>query len=179
MPTKKQTYKSEYTALKDAIIRCTRKCHPQFDDYGGRGIVVDPSFLDPMSGFDAFLATIGPKPHPSLTLDRVDNDSGYVVGNLAWTSRTAQTRNQRVRGPIKDLGWGIGSIRVCTSTGQVRTVRSPLVAAHGRCQTLVEWSKELGVASKTLSQRLGRGWTPEQALVPMIFKPIKTGYTIN
>lgn len=179
MTTKKQTYKSEYNALKDAIIRCSRPSHPQYADYGGRGITVDPLFVDPVTGFDAFLAAVGPKPDPSLTLDRVDNDRGYVVGNLAWTSRAVQSRNQRPRQPIKDLGWGIGTAKVVSTAGYVRTVHSPLVEVSGRRQTLTEWAKELGVASKTLNQRLGRGWTPEQVFVAMVFPPVKSGYSIK
>ncbi|MBB5710834.1 hypothetical protein [Sphingomonas xinjiangensis] len=167
----KARYTSEYCALKNAIDRCTRSNHPQFKDYGGRGITVDPLFLDPIGGFEAFLEAVGPKPKPALTLDRVDNDKGYVVGNLAWTSRQVQQRHRRHPDWTRNLGWGTGSYTLVDRNGTVRTHYSALIPLGDRIQTLKEWSRELGIPAATIKQRIQRGWTPEQALTPVLFNP--------
>lgn len=91
---KEHQYKSEYQALINARSRCTNPNVPCFADYGGRGIKVHPDWCG-RGGFDRFLAHIGPKPSPSLTLDRLDNDKGYEPGNVAWRSRKDQMANRR------------------------------------------------------------------------------------
>jgi len=167
-------YTPEYNALKNAIYRCTKTNHPQYNDYGGRGIYVDEAFLHGREGFAAFLAEVGPKPDPSLTLDRVDNSKGYVPGNLTWSSRTEQQRNRRNPAmKVKDLGWGLGTITLTRRDGKQHSYQSPIVPLGDRVMTLKEWEKELGVSCKTLRQRLQRGMTPEQALTPTLFRQHK------
>jgi hypothetical protein len=169
--SKKATYRAEASVWRNAIHRCSSSKNAQYNDYGGRGITVDPLFLGPQ-GFDAFLEAVGPKPSPELTLDRVDNAKGYEPGNLAWTSRTVQQRNRRkTRDKVTDLGWGVGTYRFVRSDGRPQTKQSPLVPLNGKTQTLKEWADELGVHQRTLKQRFLRGATPEQALVSTLFNP--------
>jgi hypothetical protein len=61
-----------------------------FKNYGGRGIDVDPRWLD----FRAFLADMGEKP-TGLTLERVDNNRGYWPDNCVWATPLDQARNSR------------------------------------------------------------------------------------
>lgn len=72
------------------IHRCTNPSNPQWADYGGRGITVDPRWYK----FQNFLADMG-EPPPDLTLDRIDNDKGYSKGNCQWATRLQQTYNRR------------------------------------------------------------------------------------
>jgi len=65
--------------------------HPNFKDYGGRGI----RFL--YADFPAFLADLGLKPRAVLTLDRRNNDGNYAPGNCRWATWSEQMRNQRHR----------------------------------------------------------------------------------
>lgn len=128
--------------------------------------------MDPLKGFMSFFCHIGPKPTPKHTLDRIDNDRGYVPGNVRWEADwKAQLRNRRKTRPIRDFGWGIGAYNVKGKDGRVCTQYSPLIEAHGTTQTLKQWSNDLGVAASTLSQRLLRGWSPEAALTKTIFNP--------
>ena len=92
------------------IRRCENPKSPDYVRYGGRGISVCAawrckdsglaSFIDDVSSLplpqgmslDAALAMRGPK---HLSLDRVDNDSGYEPGNLRWATPLQQSANQR------------------------------------------------------------------------------------
>jgi len=47
--------------------------------------------------FVPFIAHIGLKPDPALTLDRINNDGHDEPGNVRWATRSQQARNQRPR----------------------------------------------------------------------------------
>ena len=166
---KRSDFPSEFAALYNAILRCSSPSHAQWKDYGGRGITVDPSFTGP-DGFDNFMAAVGRKPRPELTLDRVSNEKGYEVGNLAWTTRSVQQRNQRPRhAEVTDLGWGLKTHKITRRDQFECTVYSPIVPLGDRKLSLREWSIELGIKASTLRQRIQRGMTPSEALVPVLF----------
>jgi len=80
-----------YATWCNMRARCDNPNHPQFKDYGGRGISYDPAW----AYFPAFLSGVGEKPFPEATLDRVDNDRGYYPGNVRWADRTTQRINSR------------------------------------------------------------------------------------
>ena len=82
-------YSAEYVAYINARARCTRPDLPCWRNYGGRGIEFR------FRTFEEFLAAAGPKPSPELTLDRIDVNGHYEVGNLRWTTRSVQSANQR------------------------------------------------------------------------------------
>ena len=88
----------EYAAITSAIDRCTKQHHPQYADYGGRGISVYPDWIK-NKGF--FYLYLGPRPSPDHSLDRYpDNDGNYEPGNVRWATRSQQMRN---RGRKEDL----------------------------------------------------------------------------
>ncbi|SEM40046.1 hypothetical protein SAMN05192583_0053 [Sphingomonas gellani] len=172
--TFKQRYKAEYDALKNAIDRCYRPSHPQYDDYGGRGITVADEWLDPQTGFQCFFDHIGPKPTPQHTLDRIDNDNGYVPGepsNVRWATRSEQSANRRPQRLKGDLGWGMGRYSYLDKHGYRRTQSSPLITLEDRTQTLMAWAQELGLDTATLRQRFERGWSADRALVATLYNP--------
>ena len=73
--------------------RCRNPNHPRYDDYGGRGITVDPRW----DSFSAFLEDIGEPPGGSylmFSIDRCDNDGPYAPWNVRWTTRAGQRRNR-------------------------------------------------------------------------------------
>lgn len=124
----------EYTAWRHIKERCLNEAHPNWPNYGGRGITVCDRWRD---SFEAFLEDMGPKPSPDLTIERLDNDKGYEPGNCAWASRKAQGNNTR------------------------KTVHHEL---NGERHSQSEWGRRTGVPQCTISLRLKRGWSPEEAL---------------
>lgn len=93
----RNTHKSEYQALANARQRCYNDKNPLYDDYGGRGITVDPDWCGGVEAFNRFMDHIGPKPSPDLSLDRIDNDKGYHPGNVRWATASEQGFNKRPR----------------------------------------------------------------------------------
>jgi len=71
--------------------RCNNPNHPVYKDYGGRGIKICERWND----FANFLADVGERPHPKLTLDRIDVNGGYEPTNIRWATHKEQMGNQR------------------------------------------------------------------------------------
>ncbi len=79
----------EYDAYFNAKIRCTNPRSRAWKNYGGRGVQFRfQSFLE-------FISHIGPKPSSEHTLDRIDNNSHYEIGNVRWLLHGEQSRNRR------------------------------------------------------------------------------------
>lgn len=79
-----------YQAWHDMKYRCLSETNKRWKDYGGRGITIDPSWMD----FENFLRDMGEAP-PGMSLERVDNDGNYCKENCIWASWEDQYRNRR------------------------------------------------------------------------------------
>lgn len=84
--------KVEHAAWLGARSRCHNPSDPKFMSYGWRGIQMAPEWF---ANFDAFYEHVGPRPHESMSLDRIDNDRGYEPGNVRWATRWTQNHNTR------------------------------------------------------------------------------------
>ena len=80
-----------YTSWDSMKARCTRPSHPNYLNYGGRGITFDSSWGE----FTSFLLDMGERPE-GHTLDRIDNDMGYGPMNCRWATPKQQQANRRV-----------------------------------------------------------------------------------
>ena len=141
MTSKKQKYRSEYCALVNAIHRCHNTKNKQYHDYGGRGITVFDGWQG-SNGFEVFLAHIGPKPSPELTLERLDNSKGYGPGNVAWKTRKEQQANRRTN----------------------KSSKTYLV--NGSYYSVSELSKISGVDATTVALRARKGLTGDALISP-------------
>lgn len=86
----------EYQLWAQMKARCFNPLHKAYPDYGGRGITVHPEWV---TDFGAFIAHVGRRPSPEYSLDRIDNDKGYVPGNLRWALKKVQNNNRRPKVP--------------------------------------------------------------------------------
>ena len=86
----KRVATTEYRAWQMMKNRCTNKRSRDWPYYGGRGI----TFTARWNNFEVFLADMGRKPDPKLTLERIDNDLPYAKWNCVWATRRAQSRNR-------------------------------------------------------------------------------------
>ncbi len=126
---------SEYAIWLGMKQRCTNPNCPSWPNYGGRGITIDPRWVQ---SFEAFYQYVGPRPGPQHTIERIDNMSGYRPGNVRWATRGEQMINTR-----RNVRW--------THAGQTHTIS--------------QWARILGVDSNTLWMRVQHyGWSIEKAL---------------
>ena len=72
--------------------RCLNPNRENYQRYGGRGITVCKRWMD---DFTAFFKDVGPRPSPSHTLDRENNDGNYEPGNVRWVTIRIQNSNTR------------------------------------------------------------------------------------
>lgn len=64
-----------------------RKYHPAY-----KHREVDPELEH---CFETFLAEVGERPSKDMTLDRIDNEKGYIKGNLRWADKITQANNKQ------------------------------------------------------------------------------------
>lgn len=103
-----RTNTPEYKTWQSMKSRCYNPKFPYYSDYGGRGIEVCNRWNE---SFKNFLDDMGEKPTPDYTIERIDNDKGYFPDNCVWASKTAQSRNQRVRKTSKTGIRGVTKIK--------------------------------------------------------------------
>ena len=80
-----------YNAWYNMIVRCIRSRHPNFHQYGGRGITVCEQWMS----FEAFSRDMEGTWYAGAILDRIDNNGNYNKNNCRWTDKTTSHRNQR------------------------------------------------------------------------------------
>lgn len=83
---------TEYRTWAQMIHRCGNPRCAHYHNYGGRGISVCARWRE---SFLTFLADMGPRPSPDMSLDRIDNDGNYEPSNCRWATRAQQNRNHR------------------------------------------------------------------------------------
>lgn len=123
-----------YHAWRSMQARCLDPSHPNFKYYGGRGIKIDPTWLE---SFEAFWAAMEPTYKNGLQLDRIDTDGHYQPGNCRWVTPKENSRNKR-NNRLIDTPWG--------------------------CISISEAAEKTGIRVGTLFYRINTGWDAEAAL---------------
>lgn len=126
----------EYLLWCAIIGRCYTPTSTVYAYYGGRGIRVADEWRT-FEGFLRGLATLGPKPSPEHSIDRIRSDGDYAPGNIRWATKIEQARNQR---------------------------NNTLVPFAGLLLCISAWAERVGLNQYMISKRLRRGWSPEDAL---------------
>lgn len=130
----------EYDAYQHMKSRCYNPRISSYPHYGGRGICVCARWLE---SFENFIADMGPKPDPSYSLDRIDNNGNYQPGNCRWTSRIEQAQNRR---------------------------RSNLLTFDGETLPMTVWARKIGIEHSSLRERLAKGMSVAEALTTPVRK---------
>lgn len=114
----------EYNIWVSMKKRCLKKSHKSFNDYGGRGINVDHSWIN---SFETFIQDMGLRPTKNHSLERIDNEKGYCKENCIWADKKTQQRNKR---------------------------NNVKISAFGESKTMAEWAEILGFSWQKLHYRL-------------------------
>lgn len=115
--------------------RCYNKNNHAYKDYGLRGITICKEWLEDFEEFYKWAISNGYS--DTLTIDRIDNDKGYLPDNCRWVTRNKQCINTRY---------------------------NKFIEYKGKIQTLKEWTDELNIPYHRTWKRLNRGWTFERAI---------------
>ena len=131
----------EYNTWVHMNQRCHNPRNKDYENYGGRGIEVYPIWR---KSFEAFYMTIGPKPFPEATIERIDDDRGYEPGNVKWIGREEQVLNKR---------------------------DNIYIEIDGVSKTVSQWAKESPVNEFTIYKRVKRGWLEKYGPYKTVFQP--------
>ena len=93
----------EYRVWDGIKQRCLNPRNISYRHYGGRGIKICERWLGKPNGFTNFLADVGPRPFPTASLDRIDNNGNYEPSNCRWTTRSVQSKNKRPARAIENF----------------------------------------------------------------------------
>ena len=129
-----------YHCWLDMKARCSRKNHPKYSSYGGRGVEVCSEWQNDYAIFHEWAVNNGYS--NDLTLDRIDVNGHYCPDNCRWADAVTQANNRR------------------NSKGQFWSTEKQ--------KEIKEKCLELGLKYCTVYWRLRQGWDEERAFVPPI-----------
>jgi len=81
-----------YWVWANMKARCFYGKHIEFENYGGRGIIVCDRWLD----FGNFISDMGPRPKGKYTIERIDNNGNYEPKNCIWLLQSINNQNKRI-----------------------------------------------------------------------------------
>jgi hypothetical protein len=128
--------KATRRAYTDMLRRMRDPRHPAFRRYGGRRLQIGLTYFG-VRGWEHFLSDLGPRPSPAHSIDRANNDLGYIRGNVRWATAKQQAMNRRNARP---LTW------------------------KGETKRAAEWAAITGIPLGTIKRRLHARWSVERAL---------------
>ncbi len=113
--------------------RCGNKNNPNYERYGGRGIVVCEEWRNDYLSFRTWALSNGYS--VGMSIDRIDNDMGYSPDNCRWVTAKIQNNNQR---------------------------KNRIIEYNGKKYTMAQFAEYLGLSYSSLQHRIERGWSIER-----------------
>ena len=89
-----------YSTWQGMKQRCLNPKNKAYKNYGGRkkgSIKVCNRWVNSFDKFVKDIESLGEKPTPNHSLDRIDNNGDYEISNVRWACKKVQSRNQRSR----------------------------------------------------------------------------------
>lgn len=110
------SHTKEYGAWCKIKGRCYNKNDHKYKNYGGRGIEFE--YKDDFLGF---LEEVGYAPNDGdkWSIGRIDNNSGYVKGNMRWETLVTQARNRRKNSQNTSGVTGVRKMYSKTTNGKI------------------------------------------------------------
>jgi hypothetical protein len=124
----------EYQIWMAVKMRCTNPKNIGYPDYGGRGITLCGEWAE---SFESFYEYLGGRPDKDYSIERINNELGYIPGNVRWATKKEQANNTRA---------------------------NHFLSFRGETHTLAQWAELFGINSTAICKRLRRGWSIEKAL---------------
>ena len=115
--------------------RCETETSTDYKNWGAKGVKV--LYKDDKE----FYNDVGDKPSSKHSIDRIDNEKHYEVGNCRWATSKEQSNN-------------LSSNRKIKYNGVVRN--------------MTEWAELYNIKPTTLRERLCRGWDIDKALTTKV-----------
>lgn len=180
-------YVDEYRTWTHIKSRCYNARVPEYNRYGGRGILVCDRWLE---SFENFLADMGIRPSKQHSIDRKDNDGNYEPSNCRWATIKEQANNTRSNRKVtigrktKNMTQWAEDIGVTREVIHKRLKRGISGAAllsnlfeperfmfGGVNATIPEWSDKIGIKRATLYWRINKQkWPLDKALTQGVKK---------
>lgn len=113
------------------LRRCYTEKSKDYYRYGAVGITVCDRWQG-ADGFINFLIDMKERPTDLHTIDRIDGNKGYSLGNCRWATRKEQSNNRK--------------------TNRKLTI-------DGETLNISQWSERSGINYSTIRERKNRGWS--------------------
>lgn len=150
-PETKQKIKRLKSIWRNMKDRCEKQHYSAYKWYGARGITVCTNWEN-IDNFIEWAWLSGYQNH--LTLDRIDNDSGYAPMNCRWANASQQANNTRRNWPI---------------------------AAFGEVKNFTKWIEDprCTVSGPTLKKRILSGMSAEDAMQKPVIPFAERRWKVN